>query len=199
MKLRSGVIASSTLALALVLTGCANADMGGMNHEGSATPTEAAVDGSFNAADEMFVTGMIPHHQQALEMAEMVLAKDGVDERVIELAERIKAAQQPEIDLMSSWLEAWGIESGMGDMEGIDHGSGGMMSDDDMAALEGAPGPEASSLFLDQMIVHHTGAIDMAQLELNDGVNADALELAQKIIDTQTSEIAEMQQLLTEL
>lgn len=199
MKFRSGVIASSTLALALVLTGCANSDMGGMNHDGSAAPSEVAVDTSFNAADEMFVTGMIPHHQQALEMAEMVLAKDGVDERIVQLAERIKGAQQPEIDLMNSWLEAWGLEAGMGDMEGMDHGSGGMMSDDDMAALEASSGADASSLFLEQMIMHHTGAIDMAQMELNDGVNADALELAQDISDAQTSEIAEMQQLLTEL
>ena len=199
MKFRSGVIASSTLALALVLTGCATSEMSGMNHEGTATPSEAAVDGTFNAADEMFVTEMIPHHEQALEMAEMVLAKDGVDERVIAIAERIKEAQQPEIDLMNSWLEAWGLDMGMGDMEGMDHGSGGMMSDEDMAALEAASGADASSLFLEQMIMHHTGAIDMAQQELDNGENADALKLAQNISDSQTAEIAEMEQLLTEL
>lgn len=198
MKFRSGVIAS-TFALALVLTGCTTVVMDGMNHGGSPSPSEDAVDSSFNAADEMFVTEMIPHHQQALEMAEMVLAKDGVDARVVQLAERIKEAQQPEIDLMSSWLEAWGMEPPMSDMEGMDHGSGGMMSGDDMTALESAPGAEASSLFLEQMIVHHMGAIDMAQMELNNGINADALELAQSISDAQTSEIAEMQQLLTEL
>jgi len=199
MKFRSGVIASSTLALALVLTGCATSEMSGMNHEGTATPSEAAVDGTFNAADEMFVTEMIPHHEQALEMAEMVLAKDGVDERVIAIAERIKEAQQPEIDLMNSWLEAWGLDMGMGDMEGMDHGSGGMMSDEDMAALEAASGADASSLFLEQMIMHHTGAIDMAQQELDNGENADALKLAQNISDSQTAEIAEMEQLLSEL
>jgi uncharacterized protein (DUF305 family) len=199
MKFRSGVIASSTLALALVLTGCATSEMSGMNHEGTATPSEAAVDGTFNAADEMFVTEMIPHHEQALEMAEMVLAKDGVDERVIAIAERIKEAQQPEIDLMNSWLEAWGLDMGMGDMEGMDHGSGGMMSDEDMAALEAASGADASSLFLEQMIMHHTGAIDMAQQELDNGENVDALKLAQNISDSQTAEIAEMEQLLTEL
>lgn len=199
MKFHSVVIASSTLALALVLTGCASVEMGGMNHDGSAAPSEGAADATFNAADEMFVTGMIPHHQQALAMAEMVLAKDGVDERVIELAERIKQAQQPEIDLMNSWLEAWGVELGMGDMDGMDHGGDGMMSAEDMAALEAASGEEASSLFLEQMIVHHTGAIDMAQQELDNGENADALELAQNIADSQSAEIAEMQQLLTEL
>lgn len=199
MKFRSGVFASSTLVLALVLTGCANADMGGMNHEGTAAPSDEAVDLRFNAADEMFVTEMIPHHQQALEMAEMVLAKDGVDERVLELAGRIKEAQQPEIDLMNSWLEAWGLDMGMGDMEGMDHGSGGMMSDEDMAALEAASGADASSLFLEQMIMHHTGAIDMAQQELDNGENADALKLAQNISDSQTAEIAEMEQLLSEL
>lgn len=198
MKFRSGVIASSTLALALVLTGCATSEMSGMNHEGTATLRGRG--GRHVQCGRRDVRhGNDPHHEQALEMAEMVLAKDGVDERVIAIAERIKEAQQPEIDLMNSWLEAWGLDMGMGDMEGMDHGSGGMMSDEDMAALEAASGADASSLFLEQMIMHHTGAIDMAQQELDNGENVDALKLAQNISDSQTAEIAEMEQLLTEL
>jgi len=110
---------------------------------------------------------------------------------VIDLALAIKEAQGPEIDLMNGWLDAWGE----GGMSGMDHG-GGMMSDEDMAALENAAGPEASSLFLTQMIEHHRGAITMAQDELAGGENDDATALAQKIIDAQTAEIAEMQDLL---
>ncbi|WP_234714477.1 DUF305 domain-containing protein, partial [Mycobacterium tuberculosis] len=58
----------------------------------------------------MFVTMMIPHHEQAIEMSDILLAKDGADPRVVELAEQIKAAQGPEIDKMLGWLEDWGVE-----------------------------------------------------------------------------------------
>jgi uncharacterized protein (DUF305 family) len=182
MKKSTGAIASLTVSLALVLAGCST-----------------AVETDFNAADETFVRQMIPHHEQALEMAEIVLDKEGVDERVIALAERIQDAQQPEIDLMTSWLKEWGVEPDMGDMPGMDHGDDGMMSDDDMAALEAASGEDASALFLEQMIEHHEGAIEMAEQELDNGDNADALELAQQIFDAQTAEIAEMQDLLAAL
>jgi uncharacterized protein (DUF305 family) len=199
MKFRSGVAGPIALVLALLLAGCVGVLMNGP--EGSAPPVDAQ-DPRFNAADEMFVTGMIPHHEQALEMAEIVLGKEGVDERVAGIAERIQAAQQPEIDLMTSWLEEWGVDpdmGDMGDMAGMDHGDDGMMSDDDMAALEAASGEEASALFLEQMIEHHEGAIEMSQQELDNGSNAEALELARQIIDAQTAEIAEMQELLAVL
>ena len=182
MKKYTGAIASLTVALALVLAGCS-----------------AAGESDVNAADEMFAAGMIPHHEQALEMADILLDKEGVDDRVVALAERIQAAQQPEIDLMTSWLEAWGVDSDMGDMPGMDHGSDGMMSDDDMVALDAASGEDASALFLEQMVEHHEGAIVMSQQELDNGENAEALKLAQQIIDAQTAEITEMQGLLAEL
>ncbi|SDS33119.1 Uncharacterized conserved protein, DUF305 family [Agrococcus carbonis] len=153
----------------------------------------------------MFAMNMIVHHQQAIEMADTLLAKSDVDERVSDLAERIREAQQPEIERMNSMLEAWGEEpmDSMGGMdhEGMDHGSGmgGMMSEADMEALEEAPGPEASRLFLEQMIVHHDGAVEMAQAEVDAGENADAVELAERIMSDQTTEIAEMEALLDEL
>mgnify|MGYP001387704267 CR=1 FL=1 len=199
MKFRTAAIASAALAIALVLAGCSNAGMTGMDHGTGADPSAESIDATFNAADETFVTGMIPHHEQALSMAAMVLDKEGVDPRVVALAERILAAQQPEIDLMNSWLDAWGVEPNTGEMEGMDHSGGTMMSDDDMAALEAATGPEASKLFLEQMVQHHTGAIEMAQQQLDNGENPAALDLAQTIIDDQTAEIAEMQELLAQL
>lgn len=199
MKFRTAAIASAALAIALVLAGCSNAGMAGMDNGTGADPSAESVDTTFNAADEMFVTGMIPHHEQALSMAAMVLDKEGVDPRVVAIAERILAAQQPEIDLMNSWLEAWGVDPNLGEMEGMDHSGAGLMSDDDMAALEAATGPEASRLFLEQMVQHHTGAIEMAQQELDNGENPAALDLAQTIIDDQTAEIAEMQELLAQL
>lgn len=202
MKIRTAATAALALATALALAGCANTDgsgsdrMPGMDHDGDSS---ASVDADFNQADVMFAQMMIPHHEQAIEMADMVLAKDGIDPGVTSLAEDIKAAQQPEIDQLETWLDGWGMDMGdMDGMDGMDHG-GGMMSDDDMAALEAATGDEASRLFLEQMTEHHEGAIEMAQDEVDDGQNADAVALAQSIIETQTAEIAQMEQLLADL
>lgn len=194
---RTLLLTALPLAAALALAGCAPAaqdSMHGMNHgEETGAETPSAETGEFNDADAMFAAMMIPHHQQAVEMSDMVLAKSDVGPAVVDLAEEIKAAQGPEIELMESWLDDWGVAHD--EHAGMEHGDG-MMSEDDMAALESADGAEAGRLFIEQMILHHEGAVEMAQTELDEGVNPDALELAQAIIDTQTDEIATMKQLL---
>lgn len=184
------------IGLAGLLAACGDDDgMGGMDHggdESSETTEAAAPDADFNDADVEFAQGMIPHHEQAVEMADLA---DGRAEsaEVIDLAERIKAAQDPEIEQMRGWLEDWGQEM----PEAMDHeGMGGMMSEDDMTALESASGAEFDEMFLTMMIEHHEGAIEMAQTELDDGQNAEAKELAQTIIDAQQAEIEEMQGIL---
>ncbi|MDO8381453.1 MAG: DUF305 domain-containing protein [Microbacterium sp.] len=201
MRTRSTLLAAGTLATALFLAGCTGTSMEGMDgmngNEPSTGMSAEATDVDFNDADATFAMEMIMHHQQAIEMSDVLLAKNDVAPEVISLAERIKAAQQPEIDTMNDWLASWGRET-MGSMGSMDS-MGGMMSEEDMTALEDASGPEASSLFLEQMIVHHEGAIEMAQAQVTDGQNPDAVKLAQKIIDDQTAEIAEMEQLLTQL
>lgn len=191
MKIRTIARGSVAIATALVLAACTTpfGTMEGMDHSAA---------NMFNNADETFLMEMIAHHEQAIEMADMVLDEDGVDEQVTELAQKIKAAQGPEIETMKSWLDDWGMEFVDSGMEGMDH-SGGMMSDDDMALLENATGADASRVFLELMIEHHQGAIVMAQRQLDNGVSLDALELAQAIIDDQTAEIAVMQALLAEL
>jgi uncharacterized protein (DUF305 family) len=202
-KSRMAAFAAAPVALALALAGCTTADndnsrMPGMDHGGGGSSSPSAVvQGEFNAADSMFAMMMIPHHEQAIEMSDLILAKSGVDQRVLDLAQQIKAAQVPEIELMQSWLDDWGMPSS-GGMDGMDHGDG-MMSEDDMTALEVAGGAEAARLFLEQMIEHHQGAIEMAQDELDDGANPDVLALAQRIITSQTAEIATMQELLTQV
>jgi len=188
--------ATSIIALTVLLTlaGCASAtgggahDMSGMGSSSSEQPADV------NNADIMFTTMMIPHHEQAVAMADIVLGEDGIDPQVVALAETIKAAQGPEIELMKSWLDEWG--TGMGDMGGM---GDGMMSETDMQALEGAIGDEASRLFLEQMIEHHQGAIDMAQTEVDDGENPDVVSLAETIIEVQTTEIATMEEILASL
>lgn len=195
---RGTLTAAIAVVTVLALSACASVMPGngmGANGMGEDVPDDA------NSADVMFVEMMIPHHEQAIEMADIVLAKDDIDLAVIELATDIKAAQGPEIDLMESWLADWGLPSmaGTGDMGDGDHGGhggDGMMSDDDMEALADADGVEASRLFLQQMIEHHEGAIEMAQYLLDDGENSQVRRLGEAIISAQEAEIELMRQLL---
>lgn len=199
MKKLPLALGTGVLTLALVLTGCSSA-----NAPSTADPSVSAPPSTqANDADKMFVTMMIPHHLQAIEMSDMVLAKTGLDANIARLAQQVKDAQGPEVDQMRGWLRTWGVKestpsTGMG---GMDHGStgDGMMSDADMAALKAANAADASRLFLTQMIAHHKGAIDMAQKELADGENPDAVALAKKVIAAQTAEIATMQKMLDQL
>lgn len=157
-------------------------------------PDQAAQDGAeFNDADVMFAQLMIPHHEQAIEMSDIVLGKDGVEPQVAELATQIKAAQGPEIEQLEQWLDAWGAPR---ESEHAGHGMSGMMSEEDMQALADADGADAGRLFLDQMIAHHEGAIEMAQTEIADGRHEGAVEMAGAIVETQTAEIETMQGLL---
>lgn len=201
MRFRTTALASSALITTLLLAGCTQNNgtggMPGMDH-GSMPMTPSQSVGNFNSADEMFLMMMIPHHEQAIEMADVILGKDSVDRRVADLAQQIKDAQGPEIETMKSWLADWGMpynNSMSGGMGGMDHG-GGMMSDEDMTALKAATGIDAARLFLEGMIGHHQGAVQMAQSAIDNGQNPDVASLAQQIIEGQTAEIATMQQIL---
>ena len=157
--------------------------------------TQDTPEADHNEADVTFVQMMIPHHEGAVEMAQLAIDKAESPE-VVELAERIEAAQAPEIEEMTAWLEAWGepVET-----EGMDHGEMAGMSEDDMAALESASGPEFDRMFLEMMIEHHRGAVEMAETEIADGVNPEAIAMAETIKSSQEAEIAEMEELLDQL
>ncbi|MFD2027325.1 DUF305 domain-containing protein [Promicromonospora aerolata] len=202
---------SLVLATALALSACAGSDdptmdMPGMSASESPSSSDGVHDGeAFNDADVMFAQMMIPHHEQAIEMSDVILGKEGIDPEITDLATQIKAAQGPEIAQLNIWLDEWGAEQpddSMGDMDHGDMGDesmDGMMSEEDMQALEGAEGAEAGRLFLEQMIVHHQGAVEMAQTEVEDGSNAAAIEMASTIVSTQSSEIQTMEDLLAGL
>ncbi|CAN5409679.1 DUF305 domain-containing protein [soil metagenome] len=145
----------------------------------------------FNDADVEFTTGMIPHHQQAVVMSEMAVDQGGPE--VVDLAGRIEAAQGPEIETMTNWLQDWGVDvpTGMGSMADMD-----VQDPDDMQDLMGAQGGQFDTAWLEMMIEHHEGAISMARTEQDEGVNPDAVDLAGTIIDAQQAEIVEMQQML---
>ena len=167
----------------------------------TATGSAEEVSAEHNDADVMFAQMMIPHHQQAVEMSEMLLAKDDVPAEVAAFAQKVIDAQGPEIERMNSMLTAWGQDPVDTDgMEGMDHGGmSGMMSEEDMAALEQAQGTEAARLYLEQMTAHHKGAVDMAKDEVEDGQNPQAVQLAEQVIADQEAEITEMQQMLDKL
>ena len=167
----------------------------------SATGSAEEVSAEHNDADVMFAQMMIPHHQQAVEMSEMLLAKDDVPAEVAAFAQKVIDAQGPEIERMNAMLTAWGQDPVDTDgMEGMDHGGmSGMMSEEDMAALEQAQGTEAARLYLEQMTAHHKGAVDMAKDEAKDGQNPQAVQLAEQVIADQEAEITEMQQMLDKL
>jgi len=155
-----------------------------------------------NAQDVSFAQEMIPHHQQAVEMSTMADAQAS-SAKVKDLATRIKAAQDPEIQAMKGWLSSWGepTTASSGDMGGMDHGGGdmagmGMMTDAQMSELRGATGAAFDRMFLTMMIEHHRGAVGMARTELDKGKYEPAKKLAQTIIDGQEKEITEMQGLL---
>jgi uncharacterized protein (DUF305 family) len=223
---RRTLLTSAGALTALAITaGCSDNNGGGeyqMTHTSapataSATATAPQSSEAHNDADVMFAQHMIPHHQQAIEMSDMVLAKQGIDPRVTELAKQIKAAQGPEIEKMQGWLTQWGNPTmpsmPPGDMPGHENmpgmsgtpsmsgmpGMAGMMSEQDMTALQNAQGVEASRLFLTQMIEHHEGAITMAQTEIKDGQYPAAVELARAIVSTQQQEIDTMKGMLTTL
>jgi uncharacterized protein (DUF305 family) len=151
-----------------------------------------------NNADISFAQMMVPHHTQAITMAKMAAMQAG-SPQVKSLATKIEGAQQPEIDQMNDWLTSWGADTST---SGMDHGSmdmgssDGMMSQDDMNKLSNLSGAEFDHEFLTMMIAHHTGAIQMAETELKNGENAEALALATSIQVTQQAEITQMRSLL---
>lgn len=171
---------------------------------GSSTTEQAEESAQHSEADVMFAQMMTPHHEQAIEMSDIILSKDDVPADVTSLAEEIKAAQGPEIAQLTDWLEQWGEPTqpeGMDmDMDmGGDHDMAqmeGMLSDEELQQLSDAPGPEAAELFLNQMIAHHEGAVAMAEDQVENGTYPPAVDLAQTIIDTQQQEIDTMRQLL---
>jgi uncharacterized protein (DUF305 family) len=203
---RTTLVGAGVLAVLAILTGCSSSNEAehpaGQTPPSSATaaPTTTASAEAHNDADVMFAQHMIPHHQQAVEMSDTLLAKQGIDPRVVELAKQIKAAQGPEIQQMQGWLTQWGTPSmppmsGHGDMSGMS----GMMSEQDMTALKDSQGVDATRLFLTQMIAHHEGAITMAQTEIKDGQYPPAVEMAHAIVTTQQQEIDTMKGILATL
>ena len=186
------------IVLVAAVTSACGSDADSSDDGSAPSGQDAEATTEFNEADVTFAQGMIPHHEQAVEMADIALdPASGAGSDVTDLATRIKGAQDPEIELMTGWLEAWGQPVAMDTSDGHDMASmDGMMSAEDMDALEELAGDAFDERWLGMMIEHHTGAIAMAETVTDDGSNSDVLELAGQIITAQQAEIDEMNRLL---
>lgn len=193
--------ASITLCSALLLSACApaapaaNAPAGDAAATGAPAGTADAHAGHGNMAmesdvpfDAMFLDSMIIHHQGALDMAKMAL-EQAEREEIITLSEAIVATQEAEIEKMQRWRNEWypdlepteGMAMEMGDME---------ISDDESKPFD--------QRFIEAMISHHEGAIEMAKSVLEQSEREELRTLAAAIIEAQEAEIKQMQQWLEE-
>lgn len=213
---RSTILAGLALATTLAVAGCGTggqatpeATAPAVSRPAATSPAPGSPSGpgepisaEHNDADVMFAQMMIPHHQQAVQMSDIMLAKDNLTPQIQQLAEKIKAAQAPEIERMNAMLDTWREKTA----RPMDHGSmgpgsgmDGMLSQQDIDRLTAAQGDEAARLFLTGMIAHHKGAVDMAQEEVSNGRNPQAIALARQVIKDQQTEITEMEQMLQQL
>lgn len=156
----------------------------------------------YNADDVTFATDMITHHKQAIELSELVPDRAESPE-LAALASEIAAAQQSEINIMNVFLVQWNENPEVGTGPSADgghagHGSAmpGMVDDATITKLKSLSGKEFDTLWLQSMISHHEGAVEMADAEIANGANIDAVALAKNIAAAQETEIQKMKQML---
>ncbi|MFD3517413.1 DUF305 domain-containing protein [Streptomyces sp. NPDC058657] len=195
----TAVAAAATAALVLAACGGNGNDSGpahnGHDTAGSPSASAPVAQGDRNAADTAFAQGMIPHHRQAIEMADLAASRAQSPE-VKKLAEEIKRAQDPEIKTLSGWLTSWGKQvPAHGEGHG-GHDMSGMMTAEEMKQLESSSGKAFDTAFLQLMVKHHEGAVVMARTEQSKGAYQPAKDMAQAIITSQSAEIARMNTLL---
>ena len=205
-------IATIAVSAALLagLAACGSSDVGAGGAPTSAGSTTSAT-GTPSAADVAFAQSMIPHHQQAVQMADLALdPASQASAEVAALAARIKEAQDPEIQTMTAWLHGWGQPTAMPgassaadlddlDMSGHDMAGmvvSGMMTDEELAALADASGTAFDQMWLTMMIAHHKGAIAMALSVQGTTTDEAVAALASDIVTAQQAEIATMRDLL---
>ncbi|MEU5991889.1 DUF305 domain-containing protein [Spirillospora sp. NPDC047418] len=200
MKRALALVAVPALAISLAACGDndsdnAKAPMSGHSMPASASPSNGGSQTQHNDQDVMFAQMMIPHHRQAIEMADLAAIRTSSPE-VKQLAAEIKKAQDPEIKQLSAWLTGWGASVPSPGMSGMSHGMDGMMTDKEMKKLEGAKGAAFDKAFLEMMIKHHEGAVAMAKTEQSSGQFPAAKQMATDIVTSQSAEITKMKNLL---
>ena len=181
---------------AIAISACGGSSEYPVDSESSETSASADA-ATFNDDDTMFAQMMIPHHEQAVELSDIALDPTvGASSEILALAQQIKGAQEPEIDQMKDLLESW-QQPLMAD-DSMDHSSmmGGMLTIEDLDELGSLTGSDFDAAWIEAMIAHHEGAIDMAENVLENGVSAEIRALAEDIIAGQSAEIETLGALL---
>jgi uncharacterized protein (DUF305 family) len=198
MKLIARVAAVlAALAVALFLSSCSDSNSSSQaGHPRTDEPVITGQPAGYNADDVAFATNMIPHHKQAVDLSALVPDRS-TNAQLSALAQQISAAQQPEINVMKVLLVQWN-ENPDANSGHAGHGGAmqGMVDATTMTKLQSLTGAEFDKLWLESMIGHHQGAIEMAKAELANGDNVDAKDLAKTIVTTQEAEIGQMKQML---
>jgi uncharacterized protein (DUF305 family) len=186
------LLAAAVVSLSINRSDTTNVMGSGSGHMGHGSSSSS--NANYTGADIMFLQMMIPHHQQAIDISNLAM-KASQDAELIELAKIIARDQAAEIKQMKAWLADAGASEDMGhSMDGM----GGMLNDDDLAALNAATGKEFDVLWLKGMTEHHDGAIHMTQM-IEDAQNADIKEFGTKVIKDQSEQIAQMKKMLARL
>jgi uncharacterized protein (DUF305 family) len=189
--------ALASLAAVLFVSSCGSqASDGHVDQPQTGQPVIAGQPAGYNADDVAFASNMIPHHQQAVELSALVPDRS-TNPELIALAKQISAAQQPEIETMKVFLVQWNENPGDNSGHAVHANTmQGMVDAATITKLESLNGAEFDNLWLESMISHHQGAIEMAKAEIANGDNVDAKTLAKNIVATQEAEVGQMKQML---
>ena len=193
----SGLIAIALLGVSVVSCSGQDSDTTDTpqtDKDGVAVTAGANQPAEVNGVDLHFLAMMTPHHQQAVDMSEIILAAQGTSAATADLADRIKVGQEEEIDTMVDWAEQWDQHDLM--EQHSQHIANGMITPEQLDQLKTLEGEEADTLFLQLMHSHHAGAVAMTQDQIDNGGYQPLVDLAQQMIDVQTAEMREMEQLL---
>jgi uncharacterized protein (DUF305 family) len=186
------LLAAAVVSLSVNRSDTTNVMGSGSGHMGHGSSSSS--NANYTGADIMFLQMMIPHHQQAIDISNLAM-KSSQDAELIELAKIIARDQAAEIKQMKAWLTDAGASEDMGhSMDGM----GGMLNDDELAALSAATGKEFDVLWLKGMTEHHDGAIHMTQM-IEDAQNADIKVFGTKVIKDQSEQIDQMKKMLARL
>ncbi len=164
-------------------------------HATATTTDEPPASAGWNLTDAHYLTMMIAHHRQALDLADLA-EKRTADRQVRSIARAIERGQSREIIVMATWLADHGLpEPTVDELAAMDT-MAGMLSPDRMRALKAARGGAFDRRFLKGMIKHHRGAITMADDVLGSGEDIRVSEMATDVIATQNGEIRRLKDLL---
>ena len=194
---KTGALISAIVVLLAVIGGLVlrgESSNSGAGHMGHSMGGAQSAKSDLSNSDIMFLQMMIPHHQQAIDMSEIAM-NNSKDQELLALAKEISKAQSAEIIKMKSWLNKADASTEMGAMG---HSMGGMLSESDLAELKNSVGTKFDTLWLEGMIGHHDGAIDMTSM-IDDAKNEEIKAFGLQINADQSAEIAQMKAMLARI